>query len=101
MKEMDRKNKKTTHINGTPKMELTLTKSVFQWWGGGEGTRVIDVLSQWKSLACMITSSETKTSPSSINAPRSRREITTEDKCRNQVNKSARENVTRQLRCKG
>ena len=57
---------------------------------GGGGTRVINVLSQWKSLACMITSSETKTSPSSINAPRSRREITTEDKCRNQVNKSAR-----------
>ena len=35
MKEMDRKNKKTTHINGTPKMELTLTKSVVQWGGGG------------------------------------------------------------------
>lgn len=36
MKEMDRKNKKATHINGTPQMELILTKSAFQWGAGDE-----------------------------------------------------------------
>ena len=114
MKEIDRKNRKMLHINGTPQIELTLTRSAFQGVRGRGNKRGItmEVLGlsnyiqrnkhQSSSInvprsQLVITTEEQHTSPSSINVPRSQLDITTEDKCRNKVKRFAKENVKRQL----